>query len=560
MNWKKGMKPAAFVVMLFILYHVMSKTLTPKWNYPTFTENASLSISEFEKLLGGIDNVETFFVGTSHMEFGVNPLRLYEEYNVLTYNIATSAQPVAVTYYFVKEIFQKQHPNVVVWDVSNLFIDSYGEFAYRYVLDSVPFSKNKIDLGEACIEDQITVSKSVSDESIEKMRLSILFPLYKYHDRWDSLNKSDFENWTTQYFTMGQHPVPGLAVAGASMDEIEQNGLKLSENTGKNRYGYEAGVTFESNEEINPIYSVNISEKNLEYLRKIKKICDENDCRLLLVKIPVHVPAGQYSSSWTRLRHNAVEKAAEDVGADFLDLNYEDGVGIDWSNDSGDGGCHLNVRGAAKVTDYLGKYLLDHYDLEQVRSEEYDRKVAKHDRYVGAAYIATANSLSDYVDCILNSGMDLNIYIAAKDDMASSLTEEDMRALHRLGLQTDFGAMSYNDSFIADIESGKVIYECRSNRKQDYSFSDRYEEKTGRKDHQISITSAGYLDGNTGSILMDGIEYSTNARGINFVIFDNDSGMVIDRAEFDTWADPHNVWHYSNEDMYRYEDYLMYGN
>lgn len=560
MDWKKAIKPVTFICVLFVLYLTASNVLVPKWNYPNFKENTSLSISEFENALVEKDNIEAFYVGTSHMELGMDPVQLYEKQNVLTYNIATSLQPVAATYYFVKEIFKRQHPKVIVWDVSNLFIEHTGDYAYRYVLDSVPFSKNRTELENAFVEDQISANPSMTKEDIRKLCLSVWLPLYNYHSRWDSMNKSDFEHETIQYFTMGQYPDPGLAAAGSSMEDVENAGQELFEKIDENRYEFQNGVAFERSEEISPIYSVTIPEKNLEYLQKIKKICDENDCQLLLVKIPVHVPASQYSSSWTRLRHNAVEKAAEEVGADFLDLNYEDAVGIDWSNDSGDGGAHLNVRGAAKVTDYLGKYLVDHYDLEQARNEEYDRKLARHDRYVRAAYIATANSLSDYVDCIRNSGMNLNIYIAAKDDMSSSLTEEDMDALHRLGLQTDFNAMSYSDSFIADIESGEVVYECRSNRKQDYSFSDHYEEKTGRKDHQVSITSAGYLDGNTGSIRINGTEYSTNARGINFVIFDNDSGMVIDRAEFDTWADPHNVWHYSNEDMYRYEDYLLYGN
>ena len=36
---------------------------------------------------------------------------------------------------------------------------------------------------------------------------------------------------------------------------------------------------------------------------------------------------------------------------------------INWQTDSYDGGDHLNLQGAEKVTDYLGEYLKENYDF-----------------------------------------------------------------------------------------------------------------------------------------------------------------------------------------------------
>ena len=49
---------------------------------------------------------------------------------------------------------------------------------------------------------------------------------------------------------------------------------------------------------------------------------------------------------------------------------YPQVIGIDWQKDSYDGGDHLNLSGAEKVTDYLGKYLRDNYHFRENYSDE----------------------------------------------------------------------------------------------------------------------------------------------------------------------------------------------
>ena len=43
--------------------------------------------------------------------------------------------------------------------------------------------------------------------------------------------------------------------------------------------------------------------------------------------------------------------------------------GVDWSKDSSDGGGHMNIDGAEKVSKFLGKYLKDRYRLPNRRED-----------------------------------------------------------------------------------------------------------------------------------------------------------------------------------------------
>lgn len=110
--------------------------------------------------------------------------------------------------------------------------------------------------------------------------------------------------------------------------------------------------------------SEKISECNLEYLKKIHKLAEENGAKLIFVTTPA--PACQ-----TYERHNAVAALAEKMGTDYIDLNLvSEQMGIDWKTDTRDGGNHLNYSGAKKVSGYMGELLSQEYDLPDHREDE----------------------------------------------------------------------------------------------------------------------------------------------------------------------------------------------
>ena len=101
---KKQFKPILFILIGFTLFLVLRQLFIPKWYYPSLTTREPTS-----RVLTGIydeprETIDTVFLGTSHMLYGVAPMELYEKYGIKSYNMSTSAQPIHLSYYLFKNI------------------------------------------------------------------------------------------------------------------------------------------------------------------------------------------------------------------------------------------------------------------------------------------------------------------------------------------------------------------------------------------------------------------------------------------------------------------------
>lgn len=101
------------------------------------------------------------------------------------------------------------------------------------------------------------------------------------------------------------------------------------------------------------------------YLEQIVTLCEENQAKLLLVSTPS-------PKNWNYKKHNGVQEWADSHSIDYIDLNLEEGVKINWKKDTKDGGDHLNLSGAKKVTSFMGEYFRANYTLEDRRRESGD--------------------------------------------------------------------------------------------------------------------------------------------------------------------------------------------
>ncbi len=492
-----------------------------------------------------------FFVGTSHMEFSISPMKLYEDYGIVTYNASTSMQPIEVTNFLVHYIFDRgQKPKVIAMDASSLFLKS-NEAGVRYVSDNVGISKNKIQLIYNYFANNN--NKCFSLDAYKKA-LGFILPLYKYHTRWEELNYGDFfPNITQNYFLQGFY---ACSTINASMMPVEDVDVIASQVI-ENQISEERIIANRDNKENELSYSKDKTyiddalDYNVQILEEISKTCKDHGCQLILLKNPVNTSAGTYSATWSNVRHDNIQKIATKLGVVFIDLNYDSNLVIDWNHDTRDGGCHLNYLGALKVTDYVGEILRDKFAIMPRKEYEYEKKIEKYNKYIEFAEIQAKYDFKDYAKSVRESRHNLIIFISANDDMRAGLNTSDIEALKYLDLKTDFNNMNYRDSFIAVVSSEEgVIYEKMSSRKQIYTLS--------LDDEDVIISSGGFLDGCSSSICIDGEEKSLNGRGINIVIVDAESGLVIDRSYCDTCDHKHEVIHARDEMLLvEYQNFLL---
>ena len=96
---------------------------------------------------------------------------------------------------------------------------------------------------------------------------------------------------------------------------------------------------------------------------QIVGLCRKNNIQLFLYSAPS-------PKNYSFRKHNTMEAYARENGLKYLDLNLKiKELDINWSEDSLDKGDHLNILGAVKVSDYLGRYLKKEYHLKSRKSE-----------------------------------------------------------------------------------------------------------------------------------------------------------------------------------------------
>ena len=134
-------------------------------------------------------------------------------------------------------------------------------------------------------------------------------------------------------------------------------------------------------------------------------------------------------------------------------------------------------------------------------------------------------NLHEYLQSL--KGRNVSIFISVKDDASNAFTVTLSNDLHELGIQSDLIG-KYRYSFYAVVSSVGVKEELSAD-----SVVSTQESVFG---NQYSISSAGMTVGNNSSIMIDDVEYSKNVRGLNIVVFDNETKTVIDSVGFDTYT------------------------
>lgn len=464
------------------------------------------------------DTLDVLFVGTSHVKDGISPMTIYEETGICGYSLATSGQTMDMNYYVLQRAFQTQHPSVVVLDATALYQNEDADWngAWWPLMDEQPLDGIKFEM-----------AKAYNAHSYSEGVLPVMIPMIKYHSRWNQLTAYDFK-WRDDglYYSAGY--TFHTSVDPAEMDVDAVNALSEEIKSRNERpllyHGVDDEVKTKNASEA--FYEEEMSEIQLEYLKKIQVFCEENSAALVLIKIPNIFYPAWYATAWTTEKSAGVKELAAQMGIPFYDLLYDYST-VDFSTDTYDGGQHLNYSGARKVSSQVGEILKNVYGCPENRNEAYDSMLANFKKVEAVALLESERDFSAYVERLAQNKDHLTILIAALSEYTQGMTEDNYSLLRdRLGLSL-IADGAYADSYVAAIENGKVLYEGLSGREINHDL-----EVSGTPVH---LYSAGWTSGRAAEIKLGESSYAGLGGGLTFVVLDNESGVVIDYVAFNTF-------------------------
>lgn len=343
MNFKaklyKGIKIAVFFTMAAVMIGLSVKVVQRKE-----------SLERFEDFKEMGEQADILFLGSSHVMNAVNPVQLYAQYGITSYNMSKSGGMMTESYWTLVNALDYCEPKCVVVDLWALdrnykYLDVMNGTEAEDVkansvsllhntLDAFPLSKNKI----AAINDLIL------DPEIRK---EFYWDFVLYHDRWSQLEKKDFE---------------------VLKGKVEKNGLL-------------GGVRITEHDAAIELYQDENSGKCvaedtvcLQYLYKILDLCEERNIDVVMTFFPL---ASSYDQDWQAV--NTGHRISEERGIPFLDmLSHEEQSVIDYYTDMCDES-HVNSNGMRKITAYVGEFLAGTPGLADHREdpsyEAWNRKV-----------------------------------------------------------------------------------------------------------------------------------------------------------------------------------------
>ena len=302
---------ALLVIALLLVF--LQALVTPKY----ISNPEGLLSGEYYAEAGGHDVI---FVGDCEVYESFIPAVLWEKHGISSYVRGSAQQLVWQSYYLLEDTFRYEKPSAVVFNVLAL---KYGgpqsEAFNRMTLDGMRWSFSKVNAIKASMTE---------DESFE----DYVFPLLRFHSRITELGADDFK-----YIFKSK--------------KVSHSGYLMQKGIVPMTDAVEEGRT---------LRDYTLPESAMEYLEKMRLLCEENGAELILIKSPTNSWGYWWYDEWD----SQVRAYAEENGVTYYNfIDDTEKIGIDYSTDTYDEGVHLNVYGAEKMTEYFGRLLVEHHGL-----------------------------------------------------------------------------------------------------------------------------------------------------------------------------------------------------
>ena len=333
--WLTGVKIILVLLVFCLLLSAVTILLQPK--YMTDLVEGSM-LSQYYREAGGHDVI---FIGDCEVYANFTPMELYRQQGITAYVRGSSQQLIWQSYYILRETLEYEIPKAVVLNVNAMrYSEPVSEAFHRLTIDKMRWSDEKVGIIRASMTE-------------EENFWSYVFPILRYHSRFDELTKEDF-----QYF------------------------LKTKDNTWNGHLVNQNVLPVETLPTKRVLADYRFGDICYDYLEKIRLLCADNGVELILIKAPSVYPY------WYEEYDAQIQEYADEHGLAFYNfLDHVEEIGIDYQLDTYDGGLHLNLAGAEKLSVFFADILAEKHGIPDHRQDpdiaaEYDGKLQAYDEFV----------------------------------------------------------------------------------------------------------------------------------------------------------------------------------
>ncbi|MGN1205362.1 MAG: SGNH/GDSL hydrolase family protein [Eubacterium sp.] len=355
-NVKNAIKIILSLVIVLCILAGLQRLVMPKYASDILEGNFT---AEYYK---ETTNHDVILIGDCEVYENIDPIYLWSNYGITSYIRGNAQQLAWQSYFMLEDTLRTEKPKVVIYNVQALtYAEPQREEYNRMALDGMRWSSTK--------------AKAIQASRCEGEKfLDYVFPLLRYHSRITQLTSDDINYfWNPRRITHNGYYMRTDVLPVSESDVADPSWL--------------LGDDEEEEEIVDPWADIDVEEEDeapavadspqgkpfeslpMEYLDKMRTLCEENDIQLILMKAPSLAP------EWYDSDNQQVVEYADKYKLSYINF-YEllEETEIDYETDTYDGGLHMNLSGADKLSKYLGKYLIEHCDVKDHRGElEYDK-------------------------------------------------------------------------------------------------------------------------------------------------------------------------------------------
>lgn len=329
------------------IFLVILCLLTSISNYYLYNDNTYTRVMFHEMYES--EPINAVFIGSSNVYRHFDPEVWDKKLRMHTFNLGTSSQTPDDSYYIMRELFKNQSPTYCIYGINSILfleMEVYDNPQKHYIIfDYLKSSYNRWAYGQAVFCDKsmlnawIPATRNANKDLIETVKEVVDIKKTVNYQRYgyDIYSESDAEEYRGRGFVYAY------------------------KQTKVGNVGKSSGYIFGDYE---------ISDRYITYMKKLKKLCDNNSCELIFVVPPLPYASMAEQGDYQEIL-DFYDETAADLGIEVFHFDLSRPEYLAMKDDDFYDYAHMSGEGAEKFSAAAAELIKRYIEGESLDKTEY---------------------------------------------------------------------------------------------------------------------------------------------------------------------------------------------